>query len=235
MRRMGAALGVCVFSVTGVGQADEAMWPVLVQFASAPTAADLAALEAQGARVTRVFGLVPGACAEIPAGLDLMMVDNPRIVAVEADVPGTYLDEYTEAWSIGHIGSEPTHRSGQRGAGVKLGILDSGIHGKHPDLEANYVFGYDFEAMSSTVRDSINHGTHVSGTAAAVGNGFGVIGVAPEAGIHMLKVGSFAPTAGAAIAALEWAVGNGIQVTNSSFELPDTALLQMAYDAAWEA
>jgi len=33
-----------------------------------------------------------------------------------------------------------------------------------------------------------NHGTHVAGTTAAADNGFGIIGVAPEAKIFAVKV-----------------------------------------------
>src|SRR5690606_23013857 len=44
--------------------------PVLVQYASAPTEADIAELEDLGAVVTRRYHLVPGLAARIPAGLE---------------------------------------------------------------------------------------------------------------------------------------------------------------------
>jgi subtilisin len=209
--------------------------PVLIQYRSAPTAADVAALEAAGAVVTRRYRLVPGVAAQIPAGLELQLGDDPRIVAVDADAPGQWHDEYTDTWGVARIGGQPAHTRGLTGRGVRLGIMDSGIHAGHPDLAENYVFGYDFEAMTAAATDPFGHGTHVSGTAAAVANGVGVIGTAPGASIYMLKVGTWAPSSSAAIAALEWAVDNDIQVTNSSFGLLHSALLQMAYDAAWEA
>lgn len=208
--------------------------PVLVQYASAPTEADIAELEDLGAVVTRRYHLVPGLAARIPAGLEITL-DSPRIVAIDADAPGQWLDEYDEAWGVKRVDAREAHLRGVTGKGVRIGIMDSGINPGHPDLADNYVFGYDFEIMSSAMSDPFNHGTHVSGTAAAVGNGVGVIGMAHEADLYMLKVGSWSPSSSAAIAALEWAVDNEIQVTNSSFALEHSALLQMAYDAAWEA
>src|SRR5690606_1074299 len=45
--------------------------PVLVQYVSTPTDADVAELEAAGAVVTRRYHLAPGLAARIPAGLEI--------------------------------------------------------------------------------------------------------------------------------------------------------------------
>jgi len=238
----GLSAGVTVAAASGYGSPippgkapDRPLVPVLIQYRSAATLGDVAALEAAGAVVTRRYRLVPGVAAQIPAGLELQLGDDPRIVAVDADAPGQWHDEYTDTWGVARIGGQRAHTRGLTGRGVRIGIMDSGIHAGHPDLAENYVFGYDFEAMGALTGDPFGHGTHVSGTVAGVANGAGVIGTAPGAGISMLKVGTWSPSSSAAIAALEWAVDNGIQVTNSSFGLPHSTLLEMAYDAAWEA
>lgn len=221
-----------------VGPADAAAadgLPVLIRFSDPPTEADVAALEAAGATVTRRYHLVPGLAATIPAGLELTLGDDPRIVSVEPDARGQWHDEYADTWGVSRIGGAPAHGRGVTGRGVRVGIMDSGINAGHPDLAENFVFGYDFEAMGALTGDPLSHGTHVSGTVAAVANGAGVIGAAPGAGIYMLKVGTWTPLSSAVISALEWAVDNEIQVTNSSFGLPHTSLLEMAYQAAWEA
>ena len=81
---------------------------------------------------------------------------------------------------------------GQNGAGVKLGVVDTGIEICHPDLAANTraggSFNFAFPARPGSSRaDPFNfstigdHGTSVAGVAAAAANnGHGGRGVAPE-------------------------------------------------------
>jgi subtilisin len=67
--------------------------------------------------------------------------------------------------------------------------------------------------------DDNGHGTHASGTIAAVDNNEGVIGFAPEVSIYPLKVldkrgsGSFSSI----ISALQWCIDNHIQVAKNSY------------------
>lgn len=69
-------------------------------------------------------------------------------------------------------------------------------------------------------RDAWLHGTHVAGTIAAISNGFGVVGVAPEAKIMVLKVtrdGSDGSIDGSKITeAINYAINNGADVVNMS-------------------
>ena len=102
------------------------------------------------------------------------------------------------------------------GAGVTVAVLDTGITA-HPDLDANIIPGYDFVSDATAARDgngrdpnpadegdwyarnecgrgvpaanSSWHGTHVSGTIAAVSNNaLGVTGVAFGAKVQMVRV-----------------------------------------------
>ena len=73
------------------------------------------------------------------------------------------------------------------GSGIQVAVIDTGIDTGHPDLEDNYLDGYDFVNDDTDPTDDNGHGTHVSGTIAGVDNTVGVIGVAPEAGIYALK------------------------------------------------
>jgi subtilisin family serine protease len=83
-----------------------------------------------------------------------------------------------------------------RGAGVRVAVLDDGIDSDHPDLAPNlnvdlstsFVPGETFEYIENYPGDPFSHGTHVSGTIAAADNGYGVIGIAPEAELVMVKV-----------------------------------------------
>ncbi len=80
-----------------------------------------------------------------------------------------------------------------RGSGVVVCVVDTGIDKNHPDLMDNIIGGENFivkkgRILSSNWDDDNNHGTHVSGTIAAIDNNEGVIGVAPEASLFAVKV-----------------------------------------------
>ncbi|MEY2668486.1 MAG: hypothetical protein RJA59_1124 [Pseudomonadota bacterium] len=83
------------------------------------------------------------------------------------------------------------HALGLTGKGVKVGVIDSGLEIRHPDLAANVVPGsWDFLTGTddpSPPDDStrFDHGTSVSGIIGmAYGNGVGGMGVAPGVGLN---------------------------------------------------
>lgn len=67
---------------------------------------------------------------------------------------------------------------------VDIAILDTGIDQDHPDL--NVIKFVNFAGGGND--DRHGHGTHVAGTAAALDNGVGVVGVAPGARLWAIKV-----------------------------------------------
>lgn len=70
---------------------------------------------------------------------------------------------------------------------VDIAILDSGIRVNHADL--NVAGGYNcMSSNRSAYNDDNGHGTHVAGTAAALDNSTGVVGVAPGARVWSVKV-----------------------------------------------
>jgi serine protease len=117
------------------------------------------------------------------------------------------------------------------GAGVVGAVVDTGIT-DHPDLDANFIPGYDFVSDSFISGDgdgrdpdphdpgdgvpgyfrSSWHGTHVSGTIAAVtGNGVGVAGVAHGARVQPVRVlGKGGGTLSDIIDAIVWASGRSV-------------------------
>jgi subtilisin family serine protease len=110
---------------------------------------------------------------------------------------------------------------------VDIAILDTGIDPYHPDL--NVVGGYDcIDGGSKGDRgwyDRGHHGTFVAGQAAAIDNSIGVVGVAPGARLHairVLKPGGRAPES-AYLCGLEWVIRNAdlIEVANMSLGARD--------------
>jgi subtilisin family serine protease len=75
------------------------------------------------------------------------------------------------------------------GAGVTVAEVDSGVDYTAPDLQGQFVNGWDYINGNSNPQDQLGHGTHVAGIIAALqNNGTGVSGVAPAAKIMPLRV-----------------------------------------------
>ncbi len=68
---------------------------------------------------------------------------------------------------------------------VDIAIIDTGVQKTHPDLRVVNQVNFSSEFW---IDDRNGHGTHVAGTAAALDNGVGVVGVAPGARIWSVKV-----------------------------------------------
>ncbi|WP_040209038.1 S8 family peptidase [Neobacillus jeddahensis] len=79
-----------------------------------------------------------------------------------------------------------------KGKGMTVAILDTGCDLTHPDLKERIIGGRNFtnddKGNKEVYRDYNGHGTHVAGTIAATFNQSGVVGVAPEANLVIIKV-----------------------------------------------
>lgn len=128
------------------------------------------------------------------------------------------------------------------GGNTLVAVVDTGIDYNHPDLAANvwsnpgeiagnfvdddgngYVDdtrGWDFVSNDNNPFDDNSHGTHVSGTIAAVGNNSqGVVGVNRSASIMPLKFlnASGSGSTADAVEAIYYAIDNGAKVMNHSW------------------
>jgi minor extracellular serine protease Vpr len=108
------------------------------------------------------------------------------------------------------------------GKGVKVGVIDTGIDYRHPDLQRSYKGGRDLvdgdlDPMETRNAGELStmHGTHVAGIIAANGK---LKGVAPEAEIYAYRAlgpGGFGNTE-QVIAAIDYAIQDKVDVLNLS-------------------
>ena len=202
------------------GGSSDGLVKVLIGFKEKPGAAQQALIKGVGGKIKYTYNIVDAIAASIPEKAIVALQKNPNVTHVELDIKVYALEtELESSWGVEHIDAGIVHVDGNKGAGVKVAIIDSGIDYSHPDLNDNYAGGYDFANNDDDPMDDNGHGTHVAGIVAAEDDGDGVVGVAPEASLYALKVlgssgsGSYSDV----IAALQWCVDNGIQVTNNSY------------------
>lgn len=109
------------------------------------------------------------------------------------DYGSAFFDGYQ--WAPGSIDAPIAWENGYTGEGVRVAIIDGGIHSQHIDLapnldiaaSASFVPGFAFNEDTGTFW----HGTHVAGIVAA--SGLGIVGIAPKAtlvGVKALHGGS---------------------------------------------
>lgn len=143
----------------------------------------------------------------------------------------------TVPWNIALYGV-PDHWRNTKGAGIKVGIADTGIIRSHPDLASNIAEVRDFTCSAFAESDRVGHGTHVAGTIAAANNDLGVVGVAPEAKLVIAKVlGDDGSGSGQSVAAgVEWLAGQGCQIISMSLGSPyEDAAIRAACKRAADA
>ena len=130
---------------------------------------------------------------------------RPEVDPAEKEIP----------WGVKRVNAAGASNSGK---GVKVAVVDTGIDFRHPDLAPNYKGGWNAIVSTATPLDDQGHGTHVSGTIAAVKDLKGVVGVAPSVDLYGVKVldkngsGQYSWV----VAGIEWAVMNGMDVINMS-------------------
>jgi subtilisin family serine protease len=143
-------------------------------------------------------------------------------------------------WGVDRIDAELASTTG---AGVTVCIIDTGVDRDHEDLAANIVGGINYVAKGprldpSKWDDDNGHGSHVAGTIAALDNDRGVVGVAPEANLLIVKAldrrgsGYMSDVA----AGMDWCVANGADIISMSLGASvDVSYVRNASDAAYAA
>jgi serine protease len=173
---------------------------VYVLFQPGAKAAASAAVAASGGRVHHEFDDLQAIAVSVPSAALTGLSRNPNVLAIEPDperelFSSSSTTSQTTPYGIDLVQATTVQTGGTIGANVKVGVIDSGVHRDHEDFQhlmtSNLLTGYpdgDYTNERTWHRDLLSHGTHVSGTIAAGNNTVGVVGVAPGAAIHMVKV-----------------------------------------------
>jgi subtilisin family serine protease len=142
--------------------------------------------------------LIPGVRSVIPDfSVQWFDPSTERSIALEAhDNPASSGDDdrfFPILWGPKAIDAPKAWNAGYRGKGARVAVLDGGFDLDHPDLAANIDIAASksfvpTEALQYNLPGVGSHGTHTAGTIAAVDNNIGVIGVAPEAQLILVKV-----------------------------------------------
>ncbi len=123
-------------------------------------------------------------------------------------------------WGITAIKAQETWNLTQGGSGARVLVLDTGVDKDHPSIRGNLEQGKDFVGDNQDgypYKDSVGHGTHVSGTIAGVLDSTGFSGVAPNAHLLMGRVCSEDGCSNFAIAeGVNWGIEQKVDVINMS-------------------
>jgi lantibiotic leader peptide-processing serine protease len=134
-----------------------------------------------------------------------------------------------------HATSDGSYAEQRGSKRVRVGILDTGVDGNHPDIAPNFDralsrnFTTDIPSIDGPCefpscvdpndRDDNSHGTHVASTVASPINGIGMAGVAPNVTLVNLRAGQDSGFffMQASVDALTYAGDHGIDVANMSY------------------
>jgi len=182
---------------------------VLVQFQPGARGAVEKTLQGLGAEFHYTFDELDAFAVTVPAAALNGLTKNPNVVLVEEDalrfpieiqesgaatvaaattqtVPyGVDMVQARDVWDANR--DNVVDSGAATGANRTLCIIDSGFYTGHEDLQGVNVSGYAGNLPWNV--DGSGHGTHVSGTIAAMHNALGVVGVTPgTVNVYMVRV-----------------------------------------------
>ena len=174
---------------------------------------DEESVESLGGQTGTMLRSVGAFSATVPAGAVALLRSDPSIAFVEEDgiveaaaggggprlqaAPGGNggggggkppkdpppdPDPQVVPWGITRVGGPMS------AAGIKIGIIGTGIDLDHPDLAANIMGDVNMINPSKSGNDDRGAGTQFAGIVAAVDNEIGVIGVAHDAWLYAIRV-----------------------------------------------
>jgi len=202
-----SCLAIALAAVTSGAHANDRFVDVIVTLNDSVSSPGRSENRAFAAEIARQHGLsakhtygsaLTGFAARVPEASLQRLRNDPLVAHVEIDrVAHTMMGKpgggggggggQVVPWGVARVGG------GADASGQHIYIIDTGIDSDHSDLAAN--LGNGFAPVTCKGRtcnqswdDDNGHGTHVAGSAAAINDNAGVIGVAPGATLHAIKV-----------------------------------------------
>ncbi|MEK3881054.1 S8 family peptidase [Paenibacillus sp. FSL M7-0420] len=174
--------------------------------------------QVQVSTLIRAF-FVPAAGAErlMDRYADSLCIEEDHRIKVHsplADKSGSAL----MPWGIRAIRA-PQAWSRSTGVHVKIGVIDTGVDFRHPDLRHSLASGVNLLNRGMMPLDDNGHGTHIAGTLAAAGGARNMMGVAPRALLYPVKAFDHNGSAYVSdiVLGIDWCVQNKIDIINMSF------------------
>lgn len=189
----------------------------------------------------RSLGLIRGlACPTLPESVpacwkNKIRCENDLRLRIDALSRGANTMMNGIPWGVRHIRA-PEAWNKTTGLGVRIGVIDTGIDYRHPDLRHSIEHGINLLYPTIPPIDDNGHGTHIAGTIAAANRLHGMIGVAPRASIHPVKAFDDSGTAYVSdiILGIDWCIRNRMHIVNMSFGMQNrsSSLLQAVQGAS---
>jgi subtilisin family serine protease len=152
-----------------------------------------------GALTHRYRHVFSGGAMLLPnAAAAAAVAQDPRVAGMDRDMPVSYGKPAPHPAPTPAPQKEPTgykligaNATSNEGAGVRVAVIETGADLSHPDLAANLDLALAKDCVGENgapAQDLNGHGSHVSGTIAAVNNTIGSIGVGTAIKVVPVKV-----------------------------------------------
>lgn len=175
-------------AVTKPGQPDPNR--MIITYRNGAQSSVQSAVGKAGGKVALVLAKINMMSASLTPAQRTALRANPDVLRIEPDYPRYPMGEVVP-YGIPMVKAPEAIAAGADGTGMKVCVIDSGVKSDHEDLVGVPMAGYNSANETPWNQDSCGHGTHVTGTIAAIGgNGKGVVGVSPagKVSIYAVKV-----------------------------------------------
>ncbi|MFP4978886.1 S8 family peptidase [Paenibacillus sp. CN-4] len=190
----------------------------------------------RSSRLIRAFFVPSAAAAKLEDAYGhTIRIEEDHRVQIHAAPPGQA--PASIPWGVKAVRA-PQSWTRSTGVQVKIGVIDTGIDYRHPDLKHAIGPGINLLHRGMLPLDDNGHGTHISGTLAAAGGNRGIMGVAPRALLCPVKAFDHSGSAYVSdiVLGIDWCVLNRVDLINMSFGMKTGSkalhnIVMKAYDA----